>query len=576
MTKTIPEELRKLDQWCLWRWEERDGKPTKPPYQTNGHGAKSNDKKTWAPFKTVLKASQNGNKWAGIGFMLTPPYVGVDLDKCRDPETGGIRDWGRSIVDTFKSYTEVSPSGTGVKILLKGDLPGGGHHSERIGVFQKNRYFCITGDAVNGHSEIRECQTELDALIKREWPGDLKQAAAMPTLKEPTTLTKADLAIYEKASDAKNGEKFLQLWNGEWDAYPSHSEADAALCSMLAFWTRDPAQIDRLFRGSKLYRDKWERKDYRERTIAGVLKDRPETYVKRAGGAPSMADLREYIDLQVDGGVNFTADEICRAMAAYKREHRVTIYKYLSRLVVDKIIKKDPYRHGGYKKIQSICAYEMGGFIEHRSFEIDLPLDLHKMIKMEPNHLTSIAGSTDAGKSSLLYHIMKLNYREWPIVHFSSPEWGVDAIKARMDDIGIERPHPNVTCYPMEPGYEDLIPPEPCIVLVDYLRTNEAFNELDRQYHAILANLRGGVAFTAIQKHIGQDKPTGGQYAVHAAHHVILLDPWEDLFVCKIFKTKNERRLRGYYRVFNYKNRLLEPVSRAWKMGEIHWGKAKI
>jgi hypothetical protein len=292
-------------------------------------------------------------------------------------------------------------------------------------------------------------------------------------------------------------------------------------------------------------------------------------------GAPTMAELREYIDYQIEPGVTFSADEICRALAAYKREHRVVVYNYLLRLVKEEILSRDPYKHGGYRKVLEISAYDMAGSIENKIFKVDLPLDLHKLLDIEPNHLISIAGSTDAGKSAFLFHVMKLNYREHRIIHLSSPEWSVDAIKKRMDEIGVERPHPNITCYPMTPGYEDLIPREPCIVLVDYLRTNEQFNELDRQYHAILRNLHGGIALTAIQKHIGNDKPTGGQYAIHAAHHVILLDTWEALFVCKILKSKNERRLQGRYRVFNYKKLLLNPVSNQWKQGEIWWGKPK-
>jgi hypothetical protein len=584
-TEHIPGELKSKRKFVLWKWEEREGRLTKPPYQVNGKYARSDDPKTWTTFDVVMKALRNGDCWDGIGFMLTPPYIGIDLDNCRDPETGQIRDWATSILQQFKSYSEVSPSAAGVKILGKGKLMGPGHHSDRIGVFQNNRYFCITGHVINGCSEIRSCQKELDNLIKREWPDDFERGIRFPQQPIPSSekqqnqvpkATKEDFEIYDKAANATNGDKFLKLWKGDIGDYPSPSEADAALCSILAFWTQDGAQIDRMFRGSGLYRDKWERKDYRERTIGRALKDRKETYKepkKLTGGAPTMAELRQYIDLQVQGGQFFTAHEICTALAATKKEHKGFIYTHLSRLVQDKVLRKDPYRHGGYRKVLQIAAYDMAGDVESETFDLDLPLELDQLIDIEPNHLISIAGSTDAGKSAFLFHTMKKNYREHRIIHFSSPEWDQNAIKKRMDKVGIDRPHPNITCYPMEPGYEDLIPPEPCIVLVDYLRTTEQFNELDRQYHAILNNLKGGVAFAAIQKHIGSDKPTGGQYAVHAAHHVILLDPWKDAFVCKIFKTKNERHLRGYYRVFDYKNLLLKPVMKDWKKGKILWGR---
>jgi putative DNA primase/helicase len=62
----------------------------------------------------------------------------------------------------------------------------------------------------------------------------------------------------EKAKTSTNGDHFISLWNGEISSYPSHSEADLALCRLLAFFTQDAAQINRLFRQSALMRDKWE------------------------------------------------------------------------------------------------------------------------------------------------------------------------------------------------------------------------------------------------------------------------------------------------------------------------------
>jgi hypothetical protein len=368
----------------------------------------------------------------------------------------------------------------------------------------------------------------------------------------------------------------------EGEAKDKRSEAIMSVLNALVRADQSDAQIIAIFESYPIGEKYREAGHTRERwLLQQVNKVRNEkAQAGTAGdhqtkGPPTMAELREYIDYQIEPGVTFSADEICRALAAYKREHRVVVYNYLLRLVKEEILSRDPYKHGGYRKVLEISAYDMTGSIENKIFEVDLPLELHKLIEIEPNHLISIAGSTDAGKSAFLFHVMKLNYREHRIIHLSSPEWSVDAIKKRMDEIGVERPHHNVTCYPMTPGYEDLIPREPCIVLVDYLRTNEQFNELDRQYHAILRNLHGGIALTAIQKHIGNDKPTGGQYAIHAAHHVVLLDTWNDLFVCKILKTKNERKLSGYYRVFDYKNLLLNPRSREWKQGEIWWGKPK-
>src|SRR4030066_2580792 len=133
--ENIPEELKTLPQWCLWRWEwkldkEKQGRWTKPPYQPNGRLAKSDEPNTWFPFTDVLRAYKNG-VWDGIGFMLTPPYVGGDLDKCIDRE-GKPKDWASAILRQFKTYSETSPSRTGYKFLCKAILLKG-HHNEKIG-----------------------------------------------------------------------------------------------------------------------------------------------------------------------------------------------------------------------------------------------------------------------------------------------------------------------------------------------------------------------------------------------------------------------------------------------------------
>jgi hypothetical protein len=296
-----------------------------------------------------------------------------------------------------------------------------------------------------------------------------------------------------------------------------------------------------------------------------------------AKGAPSMADLKLYMDFNIDPGQFFTAEEVCRGLGAYKKEQKAAVYRDLSRLVQQGDIKKDKYKHGGFRRVLDLQAYDLDGDIEAINlFNLELPLDLHNLVSIEPNQLVAVSGRYDAGKSAFLFHVMALNYRQRKIVHFSSPEWHLGAIKKRLDELGIPRPHSNVACYPMQEGYEDLIPPEPCIVAVDYIRTNDSPYEIDRQFHRIFQNLQGGVCIAAIQKHPGIDRPTGGQFAIHAPHHVVLLDKLKDsAYICKIFKTKSERDLEGLYRTFGFKEgRRLVPYMEDWKKGEIKFSKS--
>lgn len=154
----------------------RDGEQTKAPFQANGSAAKSNDPATWTDFETALARWSIGT-WDGIGFVFAAddPFVGIDLDKCRNPETGEVADWAKEIILGFASYAEVSPSQTGVKIWCRGKWGPGKRTSVATGaieVYDHGRYFCVTGQQLQGCSEIRDCQPQLDALRDQFWPAE--------------------------------------------------------------------------------------------------------------------------------------------------------------------------------------------------------------------------------------------------------------------------------------------------------------------------------------------------------------------------------------------------------------------
>lgn len=145
--ENIPKELIEHDQWVAWKYEERNGKVTKPPYDPKtGKRASHNDPSTWGTFKDAVKALDKG--FDGIGFVFTEndPFCGIDLDDCRDSTSGKIATWALKIIKKFDSYTEVSPSKTGLKIFIKGRLPGGGIKTKHIEVYDKLRFFTVTGD----------------------------------------------------------------------------------------------------------------------------------------------------------------------------------------------------------------------------------------------------------------------------------------------------------------------------------------------------------------------------------------------------------------------------------------------
>ena len=206
--------------------------------------------------------------------------VGVDLDDCREPESGFIDDGAQATIEQLNSYTEVSPSGRGVHILVTGELPPGGNKTEGVEMYSQGRYFTVTGQHVAGTPLAVEARSAELAALHLQLFGTQRSSVSLPTVKsvgstEPhASVSVSDDELLAKMKAANNGQRFERLWRGEWQGeYPSQSEADLALCATLAFWTgRDAERMDQLFRESGLYRPKWDElrgsQTYGERTIA--------------------------------------------------------------------------------------------------------------------------------------------------------------------------------------------------------------------------------------------------------------------------------------------------------------------
>src|SRR5438034_6010372 len=153
----LPDDLTERNQWVLWRWEARDGKPTKVPYQINGNRASTADPKTWTSFEAALNHWRRFPKrYAGIGFVFSSadPFSGIDLDECLEAEDS-VKPWGQGIVERFAdTYMEISPSRRGLKIWARGslpaNLPGIAVGDGQIEMYDCGRYFTVTGRAFRG------------------------------------------------------------------------------------------------------------------------------------------------------------------------------------------------------------------------------------------------------------------------------------------------------------------------------------------------------------------------------------------------------------------------------------------
>lgn len=265
----IPHELRELTQWGVYRVETRDGKQTKVPYRANGRGkASSTSPADWSSFADALAACNANTTFDGIGFVFTAdgPYVGIDLDHC--VENGEIAPWALEIVHDLWSFTEWSRSGDGLHIIVRAKLTapgnkrpvlGAGRPDAAIEMYDHGRYFVMTGNRLaDGFIDIEARQARVDALHAKYLARPV--AVAVPSI-APVRVIPSDCNLLERARAAKNGATFVALFErGDTSGHGGdHSAADAALCAMLAFWSgRDINRIDRLFRCSKLMRQKWD------------------------------------------------------------------------------------------------------------------------------------------------------------------------------------------------------------------------------------------------------------------------------------------------------------------------------
>jgi len=306
----LPDELYELtefNQWVVYHYND-DGSLDKTPRRPSGSNASSTNPRTWSTYDACASAHENSERIAGLGFVLTEndPYAVIDLDHCVEEEMAN--DMADKIVQAIGSYSEFSPSGTGLHIWIKGVL-GRGRKRGDVECYDRGRYITITGDRYKG-GPIEDRQDELGVFIAQWLPAD--DAGGQAPQKQTTStnianflaarnqhghnvqlLTLSDQEILDRCRSSEDGEQFKTLFDRgrlEESDCPSGSEADAYLLGKFCFWTA--GNYNRswdLVRQSGLRHDprrlkKWARGDYRERTWR--LVDDGEYHSEIAPAAP--------------------------------------------------------------------------------------------------------------------------------------------------------------------------------------------------------------------------------------------------------------------------------------------------
>lgn len=273
MASKLINELSPHCHWLVYKKEsvtkgKNKGGITKVPYQTNGYKAKPTDPKTWTTYDNAKAAMETG-KFDGIGYALTADqgYICIDLDHCVNPETGDIDQWAMDIIDIVEkaggTYSESSPSGTGIHLWGRGKLPdnkSGIHQTMKNGhdveMYTNAHYMTVTGEPRND-TALKDIQPAIDKILTmlKKPPAASEEGKAVTSTPAPV-LNLSDTDIITMIRENKTqGPKFHSLYDlGDVSTYgDDQSSADQALLTMLAFWTgKNAEQMKRIFLSSKL------------------------------------------------------------------------------------------------------------------------------------------------------------------------------------------------------------------------------------------------------------------------------------------------------------------------------------
>lgn len=275
------DELKSQKIWLCWNYETRKGKRTKVPISASGTATGTNSEyaHTWVTYDEAIKAADK-HGYNGVGFTIPQGYFFLDIDhkELTDP-------FVQLMLERFNSYAEYSVSGGGIHIYGKCDIDRVPTYLDKDGKLRldkafymknphnstelycggiTNRFSVYTGNVIH-NVPLKECTDALLVTLDK----DMRRKQKVKYSEKRDGDDRELFDIVANLLKQKNGEKFRKLYcDGDFSNYGSQSEADCALCAMIAFRTgADPEMIDRVFRSSALYREKWERDDYREATI---------------------------------------------------------------------------------------------------------------------------------------------------------------------------------------------------------------------------------------------------------------------------------------------------------------------
>jgi hypothetical protein len=577
----VPSELKTKKCWVGFElvWDDGRQKYSKvPKIATNGSNASSTDPSTWSSFEEA----KNG-PWDVVGCVVSKE------DKLCVIDVDGIVDY--KLARKIGSYAEISPSGEGTRILVKGSLPEGAKN--KVGdyeIYDHSRCFTLTGNVIVD-APIKENQAAINDYVEKYVGYRTSSAEAENVDFDRKKLSEDDIEelkirVQVNPTFAKlvvaNTEEFADE-NGEID----RSEVDYALVKeMFSLFGNDPGKVEAACFWTKLKRDKWNEargdSTYLRYTIANAQKEMldngemPDVEEKEEEKKLSMKErIEEFIE-EIDGV--FTNGDVDAELGIKTKEEKTNRRKALSRLVKDGKIKRYGQKSGTYRKVKQELNYMNIFDAKVQNVFLPLPLGLSEMVAPMPKNIIVCAGASNAGKTTfsmdLAHKILnykakeikstrtfemfaisrtegkplsvlineQINGKSEPInVLYFTSEMGTQEFnfKANLFEGGINSwRHKNLKVIDQMDCFSDAIDPNG-INIIDYLEMHDKFWLVGEDIRAIHDKLGNGIAFINIQKADHKTVGKGGSTTKEKARLYITLDNNEDYgFTCKIEKCK--------------------------------------
>ncbi|AKB75783.1 hypothetical protein MSLAZ_2522 [Methanosarcina lacustris Z-7289] len=285
----IPTEMKTLNHWAVWKTEEvKDRGDQKVSYYAEKMHSNVLKPKTWLPFESAIDLLQKNPIFEGLSFILTADLgiVGVDYDNTVT-EDGEFDNTKLEELRALHTYTEISPSGQGIRAFCYARLPNDkGKHSKKydLELYSTGKVLTVTGHHVEGTPlTLNEAQGPINALYDKHFPP--QTSVSDDSILPRTQMTFSDVKIIQLLENGAYAEQFKDLfYEGDLSQYNNdHSAADWDMCRRFIYYTQKPEQVDRLFRKSKLIRPKWDETHgegtYGEITIKNCLLTRKKVYM---------------------------------------------------------------------------------------------------------------------------------------------------------------------------------------------------------------------------------------------------------------------------------------------------------